>query len=250
MGGILEFMPYFYYYIAAIAVLLLVFFGFRNSPDETKTKVLYFLCVVNFIAYISNVYYFYLRGDSILTLLPIQLCEISVFLIPLALLLKKQVLYDFIFYVCALGAFIALAVPSSDYIGEAGTFMAVSFIAFHSIVVGIPFLLAGWGLYSPVPTVKSVVRLSAAVFILALFSHAVNLAFGKWFGVKADYFFTIIRYSAPSNPVFELFSRLIPVDLLYLLPGLPILWVYVPIVSLPWSMKKRPVRTDGGSFKL
>jgi uncharacterized membrane protein YwaF len=245
MGRIPEFTPIFY--VSAIVGFLLVFLGLRRRSDRTKIKVLYFLCVVNFLAYASNIYYLYKRGDNILILLPIQLCEIAVFLIPLALLLKKRVLYDFIFYVCALGALIALIIPSDDYIGEAWSLMTISFFVFHSIIVGIPLLLAGWGFYHPAPTVKSVARLSAAIFVLALFSHILNLAFGKWFGVKTDYFFTIIKYSAPGNPVFELFSRLIPVDLLYLLPGLPILWVYIPLVSLPWNRKKGHNKT-GGEF--
>lgn len=238
MSLILKVVPLFYYDVSAIAIFLLILPGFKNRSDSIKMKVLYLLCIISFLSYIYNDYCFYMRGDSILTLLPFQLCEMAVFLIPLTLLLKKQVLYDFIFYVCALGAFIALLIPSSDYIGETRSLMTISFFAFHSIIVGIPFLLAGWGFYLPSPTVKSVIRLSAAIFIIALFSHILNLTFGKWFGVEADYFFTIIKYSAPTNPVFELFSRIIPVNLFYLLPGLLILWVYIPLISLPWNVKR------------
>ena len=238
MSRVLEAVPLFYYDVSAIGIFLLIFLGFGKQSDKTKAKVLYLLCIINFFAYIINDYYFYKRGDSILTLLPIQLCEIAVFLIPLTLLLKKQVLYDFLFYVCALGAFIALIIPSSDYIGQIWSFMTISFFIFHSIIVIVPFLLAGWGFYLPAPTVKSVIRLSIAIFVIALFSHILNLALGKWFGVEANYFFTIIQYSAPSNPVFELFASIIPINLFYLLPGLLILWIYIPLISLPWNVKK------------
>lgn len=238
MNGVLKAVPFFYYNVSAIVIFLLILLGFKNRSDSIKKRVLYLLCVISFLSYIYSDYCFYSRGDNILTLLPFQLCEMAVFLIPLTLLLKKQVLYDFIFYVCALGAFIALVIPSSNYIGETWSLMTISFFVFHSIIVGIPFLLAGWGLYLPAPTVKSVIWLSLAIFIMALFSHILNLAFGKWFGVEADYFFTIIKYSAPTNPVFELFSRIIPVNLFYLLPGLLILWIYIPIISLPWNMKR------------
>lgn len=189
----------------------------------------------------------HMRGDSILTMLPLQLCNMAVFLIPLTLLLKKRVLYDFLFYVCALGAFIALIIPSSDYIGQTWSLMTISFFVFHSIIVIIPFLLAGWGFYRPAPTVKSVLRLSLVIFAVALFLHLLNLAFGKWLGVEADYFFTIIKYSAPRNPAFELFSRIIPIDLFYLLPGLLILWIYIPLISLPWNMKKRALKNKRGT---
>ena len=249
MSAILGVVPFFYYDVSAIGIFLFILIGLKNRSNAVKTEVLYLLCIISFLSYIYNDYCFYMRGDSILTLLPIQLCEMAVFLIPLTLLLKKQVLYDFIFYVCALGAFIALVVPSSNYIGETWSFMTISFFTFHSIIVGIPFLLAGWGFYLPAPTVKSVVRLSIAIFIIALFSHILNLAFGKWFGVEADYFFTIIKYSAPSNPVFELFSRIIPADLFYLLPGLLILWIYIPLISIPWNVKKWFGKTNSEALK-
>lgn len=249
MSRILEFVPFLYYDVSAIVIFVLIHFGFKNRSDRIKTKVLYVLCIISFLAYVYNDYCYFIRGDSLLILLPFQLCEMAVFLIPLTLLLKKQVLYDFIFYVCALGAFIALIIPSSNYIGEIRSLMTVSFFAFHSIIVGIPLLLAGWGLYLPSPTIKSLLRLSIAIFVMALFSHILNLAFGKWFGVEADYFFTIIKYSAPTNPVFELFSKIIPVDLFYLLPGLLILWVYIPLISLPWNMKKWFGSADSKSLK-
>jgi uncharacterized membrane protein YwaF len=239
MSRILEIVPLFYYDVSAIVIFLLIFQVFRRRPDSAKTKVLYVLCIINFLAYIINDYYFIKRGDSILTLLPLQLCDMAVFLIPLTLLLKKRILYDFIFYICALGAFIALLIPSSDFIGQTWSMMTFSFFVYHYVIVIIPLLLAGWGFYLPAPTLKSVIRLSIAIFALALFLHILNMAFGKWFGVAADYFFTIIKYSAPSNPVFELFSRIIPIDLFYLLPGLLILWIYIPLISLPWNRKKR-----------
>ena len=238
MSKILEVVPFFYYYVSMIVIFLLIFFGFKRRSDSTKLKVLYLLCIIDFPLYIINDYYFLKRGDNILTMLPLQLCNIAVFMIPLALILKKRVLYDFIFYVCALGAFIALIIPSSDYLGQTYSFMTISFFIFHSIIVITPFLLAGWGLYIPTPTIKNVVRLSVAIFIIALFMHLLNLAIGKWFGVETDYFFTIIKYSAPRNPAFELFSKIIPVDLIYLLPGLLILWIYIPLISLPWNVKK------------
>ena len=238
MSRILGFVPLFFYDVSAVGIFLLIFLGFGKQSEKTKTKLIYLLCIIDFIAYIINDYYFFKRGDSILTMLPLQLCNIAVFLIPLTLLLKKRILYDFIFYVCVLGAFIALIIPSSDYIGQTYSLMTVSFFIFHYIIVIIPFLLAGWGFYTPAPTVKSVIRLSIVIFIIALFLHLLNLAFGKWFGVEADYFFTIIKYSAPRNPAFELFSRIIPVNLFYLLPGLLILWIYIPLISLPWNMKK------------
>lgn len=189
--------------------------------------------------------------SRILGLVPLFYYDAAAIAVYLSLFLgfKKRILYDFIFYICALGALIALIIPSSDYIGQTWSLMTISFFVFHSIIVIIPFLLAGWGFYTPEPTVKSVLQLSAGIFVIALFLHLINLAFGRWFGIEAGYFFTIIEYSAPRNPAFELFSKIIPVDLFYLLPALPILWIYMPLVSLPWNLRKWLGKADAGFLK-
>ena len=246
MGAILEAVPYFYYYVTAPVVYLAIFFLFRNRSAAAKTKLLWALCAVDFVVYFVNDYYFYKRGDGLLTMLPLQLCNIAVFLMPLSLVVKKRVVYDFLFHVCALGALIALVVPSSDYVGQTYSYMTISFFAFHSAIVAFPLLLAGWGFYAPAPTVKSAAGLSAAVLALAVSMHLLNLALGRWFGAEANYFFTIIRYSAPRNPAFALFAALIPVDLIYLAPALPILWLSIPVVSLPWLLAKRRGRAAAG----
>jgi hypothetical protein len=67
--------------------------------------------------------------------------------------------------------------------------------------------------------------------------------------VEANYFFTIIKYSAPRNPAFDLFSKIIPLNLFYLLPGLFILWIYIPLISLPWNLKKWFRKANTGFLK-
>lgn len=231
--------PLFYYDISAIIVFAVLFLSLRTSSEKVKRNVLYAMCLVNFIFYIINDYYFYLRGDNILTLMPFQLCNIAVFLIPLALLIKKQLLFDFAFYICVPGALAALLIPSSDYIGIIYSLMTISFFVFHFIVVAIPLLLAAWGIYKPAPTVKKAINLSIAVFTLAGIMYALNLFLGWAFHVEANYFFTIIKYSAPRNPAFELFSKIVPYDYLYLLPALVVLYVYMLIIFCITRIKAR-----------
>jgi len=90
-------------------------FYFKSKSRSARFSFLLFLSVINAIAYLVNWWFFYIRGDSILTLMPLQLCNIAVFLIPAALISKKAVLMDFVFYVCGLGALVAILVVGSDY---------------------------------------------------------------------------------------------------------------------------------------
>jgi uncharacterized membrane protein YwaF len=229
--------PLWSYDIAALVVFFALYRLFRDRPERSKRSLLWALCAINLVAYLINDYYFLKRGDNILTMLPLQLCNMAVFLVPLALGFRKRILNDFVFYVCALGAIAALIVPSSDYIGQTYSLMTASFFVFHFIIVLVPFLLAAWGLYRPNPTPRSVAMLSLAVFASAAVLHVFNIALNRFLGIEADYFFTVIRFSAPRNPAFALFASIVPYDLFYLLPALPILWVYMFLISLPWNWR-------------
>lgn len=228
MDKILQTVPLLYYYILALFTYIsLMQLGKRNK--KIRMPILFILCTLNFIFYLINDYYFYIRGDNLLTMLPLQLCNIAVFLLPLAVFTKKQLLYDLIFYICALGALAALLVPNNDYVGITYSLMTISFFIFHYIILLLPLLATGWGIYDPSPTVKKALLLSVTLFSFAGVMHLLNLFLGI-FGVKADYFFTVIIYSAPTNPAFDLLSKMIPIDFLYLLPALSILYLYMLIV--------------------
>lgn len=230
MNKLFEIMPLFYYDVAAIVVFVTLYITLRKKCVKAKEHALYVMCGINFISYLINDYYFYIRGSHILTLMPLQLCNIAVFLVPAAIVSKKQLLLDFVFYVCALGAFAALLIPSSDYLGIIYSLMTISFFIFHFMIAAIPFLMMGWGMYSPMPTIKKAFNLSAAVFVIAGSMHVLNIILGAVFNVQANYFFTIIKYSAPTNPVFELLSKIIPYNFFYLLPALVVLYIFMGIV--------------------
>lgn len=232
MSKLFEIMPLFYYDVAAIIVFFTLYFTFNAKSVIVKERILYIMCGINFVSYLINDYYFYIRGSHILTLLPLQLCNIAVFLVPVAIASKKQLLMDFVFYVCALGAFAALLIPSADYLGITYSLMTISFFIFHYMIVAVPFLMMGWGMYNPVPTIKKAVDLSIAVLVIAGFMHMLNLLLRAVFNVEANYFFTIIKYSAPTNPAFELLSKIIPYDFFYLIPALVVLYIFMGIVFI------------------
>lgn len=225
-------MPLFYYHLIAIPLYSFLYLRYKNGNEKAKSLLLYALCALCVIFYFINNHYFFLRGSHILTMLPLQLCNIGVFLIPITIIWKRPYLLDFVFYVSALGALAALLTPNSDYSDIPYSLMTLSFYISHSILAVVPLMLAGWGFYKPQPSIKKALRLSATVLILAGGLHLLNLILGKVFAVEANYFFTVIQYSAPINPVFELFSKLIPYDFFFLIPALPILYLYMALVAV------------------
>ena len=220
---------WFYYFMSIVVVWgLLVTHAQRSAQQRHRTLLV--LAVINALAYLINWWYFYIRSDHILTLLPLQLCNLAVFLIPAALITRKGVLMDFVFYVCGLGALVAILIPGSDY-ADTYSMMTISFYVFHFSIFLIPVLAAVWGVHSLKPTRKSAINLSVLVLIISLALHGVNLALNTLWAIPANYFFTMRELAAAMNPAFAFFASLIPYDYFYLSFAFPILWLYMALIG-------------------
>lgn len=235
----LEVMPLFYYHLVATPVFCALLIGFRRRSERAKYQALYGLCAICLIFYLVNDYYFYIRGSHLLTMLPLQLCNIGVFLIPITVLSRKPLLQDFVFYLSVPGALAALMTPNADYSDIPYSMMTISFYISHFVIAIVPLLMAGWGLYRPEPSARKALRLSATVLVLAGGLYLFSIFLNRTLDIGANYFFTIIEYSAPINPVFALFARIIPYNFVYLIPALPILYIYMGIVYALTKVKPR-----------
>lgn len=219
------------YYVVSLIFVFLTLFFYRTRSQSSRYRFLLFLTLVNAIAYVVNWWYFYLRRDSIFTLLPLQLCNIAVFLIPTALIRKSALLMDFVFYVCGLGALAAILIVSTDY-QDTYSMMTISFYVFHFSIFIIPVFNSIWGFHPLRPTVKSAIRLTLMVLAVSGTLHLFNLYLNHFHAIPANYFFTIKDLSAGTNAAFALFASWLPYDYIYLWVALPILYLYMGLVSI------------------
>jgi uncharacterized membrane protein YwaF len=219
------------YYAVSLIVVSILLFIYRTRSQASRFRFLLFLSVVNAIAYMVNWYYFYIRGAHILTLLPLQLCNIAVFLIPTALITKKAILMDFVFYICGLGALAAILVVGSDY-QDTYSMMTFSFYIFHFSVFLIPILNSVWGFHPLKPSLKGAFNLTLMVLAISGSVHLLNLFLNNVYAIPANYFFTMRVLAAQMNPAFALFAKWIPYDYFYLLVAFPILYLYMFAVYL------------------
>lgn len=220
-----------WYYLTSLVLIFGLVAFFKNQSQDHRFKFLLLLSLINAVAYVINWWYFYLRSDHILTLLPLQLCNLAVFLIPAALLTKKAVLMDFVFYICGLGALVAILIPGSDY-SETYSMMTISFYVFHFSIFLIPLLNSMWGFHSLKPSRKSALNLTGLVLVISGALHLLNLFLNNVMHVPANYFFTMKDLAAPINPAFALFASWIPFDYFYLIVALPILYLYMGVIYL------------------
>ncbi len=218
-----------WYYLASLFLVFLILLSFKSRSQQSRHRFLLFLSLINAIAYIVNWWFFYIRGDNIMTLLPLQLCNIAVFLIPIALITKKPILMDFVFYLCGLGGLAAIIAVSTDY-SDTYSMMTFSFYVFHFSVFLIPLLNSIWGFHKLKPNIKSALKLSLMVLVVSGTLHLFNLFINTVYHIPANYFFTIKDLSTPINPAFALFAKWIPYDYFFLLFALPVLYLYMTIV--------------------
>lgn len=97
----------------------------RNQPQQRREVVLLTLCVVNIIGFF--VYKGFLSADAQFLQvsgldkfnwfneLPLQLCNINMFLIPIGILTRRRALLGFAFFVAPLGALMALVFPDPRF---------------------------------------------------------------------------------------------------------------------------------------
>ena len=110
-----------------IGAIVLLWALLHGQPERWRAAVLITLCVVNIIGFF--VYKWFLSGDveflqvsgldrfNWFNELPLQLCNINMFLIPIGILTHRRSLLGFAFFVAPLGALMALVFPEAAFSG-------------------------------------------------------------------------------------------------------------------------------------
>ncbi len=235
---------------AAAFFLLLLTLGsllMRGRAARTKRIVLAAACVLTLAGFFVYKYCLSLdRAYSAITQdmggfnwwgeLPLQLCNINMILIPVAVLWNKRPLMSFCFFVGALCASMALIMPGNGFDGYSLLLpRMLGYYGTHFMIVIEALAIVTFGLYRPrlrdlPPTLLTIFAISLAVFGVNLILRAAELH------PHANYFFSV---ETEGNPLLELFYSWIPVPFLYLLPCVVILGVYMAAVTLAFSLTDR-----------
>ena len=229
--------------IAIITALTLIF---KDKSEKTRRLVVLICCAYNMLLFIvykivlaSGVDYLAERGYTYthLTELPFQLCNISIFLVPLAILLKHEKLLSYGFYLAVIGAMMATIFPEPEF-SNISIFkfpiFGYYFTHFNIVINGI--LLVTLKLFRPRFNILPFLNLLLGC--LAIGAFLINLLFNTCFidttiEPAANYFFT---WHDANISILKLFYSWIPVKFLYLLPAIAILNIYCTIVTLPFYL--------------
>ncbi len=239
-------------FLAFILLLIIASILLRGKSEQTKSMVLIVTSVITLIGFIF--YKYFLSRDSdynIITAdmggfnwwgeLPLQLCNINMLLIPIAVWKKSRPLSCFCFFLGPLGALMALVMPGNGFDGYSLLLpRMLGYYGTHFMIVIEGLALLTFGLFRP--KLRDLPRAILAAWVISFVVFLFNL-FLRWSGLhpKANYFFSV---ETEGNFLLEFFHSWIPVPFLYLMPCLIILGVYMLVITVPFELFDRRAEDD------
>ncbi len=232
-----------FFILLLIAASLLL----RHRSERTKATVLVTACAVTLLGFILYKYALWadpdygritaaMGGFNWWGELPLQLCNINMILIPVAVLKKNRPLMCFGFFLGPLGALMALLMPANGFDGYSLLLpRMLGYYGTHFMIVAEGLALVTFGIFRP--RLRDLPRAALTVLLIALAAFAVNMLL-RWTGLhpKANYFYSV---ETEGNFLLEIFHRWIPVPFLYLLPSFLILVPYMLLVTLPFALAEK-----------
>ena len=227
-----------------ILVLIVASLIVRNKSEKTKKAVIVTACVLTLIGFF--VYKFYLSLDPEFDRLtqsmggfnwwgelPLQLCNINMLLIPVAVLTGKKPLLFFCFFVGPLAALMAVVMPGMGFDGFSLLLpRMIGYYGTHFAIIIEALAIVTFGLYRP--RFRDLPGTCLTLFFVSLGTFLINMIL-RWTGLhpKANYFFSV---ETEGNFLLEIFHNWIPVPFLYLMPCIVILLVYMAIITLCFTI--------------
>ena len=233
----------------AVFLLLLIISSvlLHNKSERTKDIVLITACVITLIGFVF--YKIYLSRDyeyNIITAgmggfnwwgeLPLQLCNINMLMIPIAVWKKSRPLACFCFFLGPLGALMALIMPGNGFDGYS-IFLPrmLGYYGTHFMIVIEGLALVTFGMFRP--KLRDLPGAFLAILLIAFAVFCFNMLL-RWTGLhpKANYFLSV---ETEGNFLLEIFYRWIPIPFLYLMPCSIILGVYMLAITIPLELVGR-----------
>ena len=227
------------FFVLFIAILVIASLIMRNKSDSAKRAVIVTACIITLIGFF--VYKYYLSIDAEFDAanqamggfnwwgeLPLQLCNINMILIPIAVLTQKRPLLCFCFFVGPLGALMALLMPTAGFSGYSLLIpRMLGYYGTHMAIIIEALAIVTFGLFRP--RFRDIPRTCITVIVIAFVIFIINLILrGTGLHPKANYFFIM---ETEGNPILEIFRRLIPLPYLYELPCIAVLAVYMSVIT-------------------
>ncbi|MBO4325537.1 MAG: YwaF family protein [Lachnospiraceae bacterium] len=230
-----------------IALLVVASLLLRGKSERTKVIVLISACAVTLVGFVFYKYFLSLdTAYSEITAdmggfnwwgeLPLQLCNINMILIPIAVLTKNRPMMCFCFFLGPLGAMMALFMPGNGFDGYSLLLpRMIGYYGTHYMVVIEGFAIVTFGLFRP--KLRDLAKAVLTALVIAFVIFCINMLL-RVTGLheKANYFFAV---ETEGNALLELFHKMLPFPFLYLIPCTLILVPYMLLITVPLEIADR-----------
>ena len=229
----------FFSVIHIISLLLVViinvglYYILKNMSNKNRLILLGILSFSGIVAIIYNL----LMWGSPLEYLPLHLCSLNAIILPIAVFSKNKVIGNVLLVWC-LGAVFALIMNNSQIDTEIFSWTFFFYYFPHVFELGIPIILfkLKW-IKKDISCIFSTLGITIIIYTII---HFINISLNNYFIrnqivdyngnlIQVNYMFSII----PSNPLLELFYKIIPYQYWYMYLVFPIVIVYLLIIYLP-----------------
>ncbi|MBE6764791.1 MAG: hypothetical protein E7546_02780 [Ruminococcaceae bacterium] len=239
--------------LALTAVITVVLsLALRNKSETVKKWTIIGICIFDILFFCVYKYglsvdkeYLELTGQQTMNWfseLPLHLCNINMFLIPISLLTKKRSLLGFCFTVAPLGALLALTFPSVGFGGyDIFLFRNIGFYGTHILIIISAICIATLGFFRP--TFKDIPGVMLFLLVLSAAIFGVNnILIATGLCEQANYFYTM---GPDGISILEMFWSIIPVKFVYLAVfGVVILGIYLLVMALFFNLGKKQEKAE------
>lgn len=234
----------------------LVCFLLRKSSTSKKKWFIVILCTFNVILFFVYKTALSLDGEFLaisdikkfnwFNELPLQLCNINMFLIPIGVLTNKRSIMGFSFFLAPLGALMAFLFPEPAFVGYSLLLpRMLGYYFTHAFIFIAGISLAALGFYRP--KFSDFGGITITFLTVSASAHAVNTLLRLSLCKYANYFYT---YGADIS-ILNLFWKWIPVPYIYELPSLVIMFSYMGSVTFFfWLSDRKKRRCESGGVRL
>jgi uncharacterized membrane protein YwaF len=240
------FNPVWWTFIVLLVLACVVLWHVLKDKDEkVRYNVLIAMSLGNlallFIHKFVLVNLFGHEGFTVFEYFPLELCNLSVLLFPISLIIKKRSLYSFLFFIAPLAAFLALATPSAGFSGESIFLLKnVGYYLTHGVIFIIGISLVTLDIvtirYKDIPSCFLI------LFALAALVFFIDSALQATIYPEANYFFT--QNPGGSGLLITLWEFW-PVKLVYMLPAFVVIIPYeVLLTAIVRRIKKYQPSND------
>lgn len=236
-------------FLILLAIMLMFIVGASSIlKDKSKKAKKTFIVTVAVLDIICFVFYKLAlsRDSEFLTLtnlakfnwldeLPLQLCNINMFLIPIGVLAENTAMMGFSYIVAPLGAMMALVCPDPSFVGFS-IFVPrmLGYYITHMVVFCLGIFLATLGFYKP--KLSDMPGVLLTLLCVSAGAHCFNLLL-RYTGLcgHANYFYTF----GADISLLNLFWSWIPLPYLYELPAFLILLAYMGLQILFFKLLEK-----------